>query len=166
VLKSDIGLPVYRPDIVVPKPEHRSTLIVTHTFEKEDFLSQVRAKGRRHEVKLTAMLQAALLLAVYDMADPKSGSRECYRSSSVMDLRNGELMSPYGERNKYVNNAVVLHTFEVPCDLLKTEGNIEDFWKVATLLSDKWTLAKKQKDMATFTEATAKLFVESVNNKT
>jgi hypothetical protein len=47
-----------------------------------------------------------------------------------MDLRH-HVIPPYGERNEYVNNAVTLHTFDVPCSLLETDGKSEKFWKVA-----------------------------------
>lgn len=164
LLKSDIGLPVYRPDILVPKPEHRGTLLVSHTFDKQSFLPGLQAIGRGHGVKLTAMLQAALLMGVYDSSDPKPSSQERYKGFSVMDLRNAHLIPPYSERNKYVNNAAILHTFYVPCNLLKSEGMSDNFWKAAIFIGDQWTMVKAKKEIAKTAEADAKSFIDSVKN--
>jgi hypothetical protein len=161
LLKPDIGLPVYRPDILVPTPDHRGTLLVSHTFDDQRFLPQLRAIGRGNGVKLTAMLQAALLIAVNDLSDPKPSSEELYKSFSVMDLRNAHLIPPYGKRNKYVNNAAILHTFYVPCNLLKNEGMSDNFWRATTFIGDLWTVVKAKKEMAKTAEADAKSFIKN-----
>ena len=116
-------------------------------------------------MKLTAVLHAALLKAVYASSDVIPGSEELYKSSSALDLRNGYMIPPYGERRKYVNSAVSIQAIEIPCNLFKTEGKSDDFWKAATFIGNEWNIIKKKRDMAKTVEADAKAFVENFKNK-
>lgn len=77
-----------------------------------------------------------------------------------MDLRNGYMIPPYGERYNYVNCAVAIHSIQVPCNLFKNEGKSDDFWKAATFISNQWAIIKKKKGMAKTAEADAKARVD------
>ncbi len=162
-LQSDVGLPVYRPDILSPKPEHRGTLLVSHTFEDPSFLLQLKAASRKYGVKITGILHAAMLKAVYEMSDTKPSAQEIYHSGSPMDLRNGHLLPEYCDRTKYVNLAVAIQSINVPCILFKTDqGNEEQFWKTAACISNQWEAIKSKKDLAKTAESDAKALVESL----
>lgn len=157
--KPDIGLPVYRPDIHAPTPELRGTLLVTHTFP-DNFLPKLLAVGRAHGVKLTSVLHASLLKAIYDSADTKPGSADLYKSGSAMDLRNGYMYPEYCEKKKYVNSAVAIQPIDVPCELFVDEK----FWKAAEYIRDEWAAIQKKRGIAKATERDAKGFVANWEN--
>ena len=165
-VQPDVGLPVYRPDILGLKPEQRGTLLVSHTFEDPSFLPQLLIIGRKHGVKLTGILHAAMLKAVYEMSDIKPSSEDVYNSGSPMDLRNGHLISEYCDRTRYVNSAVAIQAMKVPCNLFQTEveGNDDGFWKAAACISNQWEAIKKKKGLARTVESDAKALIESITN--
>jgi hypothetical protein len=111
-------------------------------------------------VKLTAILKAAMLRAVYNSADVKPNSEDIYRNSAAIDLRTNHLIAPYGEHNKYVNNAVTLDTIQIPCRLFESN----DFWIVATHLSDQWAIIKSKKGLGKVGEADAQSFIGALKN--
>jgi hypothetical protein len=159
--KPDIGLPVYRPDLRAPTPELRGTLLVTHTFP-DTFLPRLLNVGRAHGVKLTPVLHASLLKAVYDFADTKPAMDDLYKSGSAMDLRNGYLYPEYCEKRKYVNSAVAIQPIEVPCSLFMAEG--KEFWKAAEYIRDEWAVIQKKSGIAKTTERDAKGFIANWEN--
>ncbi len=166
-LQPDVGLPIYRPDILGPEREHRGTLSVSHTFEDPNFLPQLLASSRKHRVKLTSHLHATMLKAVYESSETKPSSEEIYYSGSPMDLRNGHLIPEYCDRTRYVNLAIGLQPIKVPCHLFKTEEGSEDgLWKAAACISDQWDEIKNKKGLATMMESDAKVLLEwMVNNR-
>ncbi|KAG0651981.1 hypothetical protein D0Z07_1217 [Hyphodiscus hymeniophilus] len=135
----DVGLPVYRPDIHAPSSANRGTLLVTHTFT-ENFLPKLLHVGRAHHVKLSSVLHASLLKAMYDLTETKPAANNVYRGGQAMDLRNGYLYSEYCEKKKYVNNAVAFQHIVVPCMLFADGG----FWKAAEYIRDEWPTVKKK----------------------
>jgi len=159
-LQPDIGLPVYRPDVLQPSPTHKGSLVISHTFAEPGFLSRLLAVSRKHEVKLTALLQAAMLQAVYNSADVKPSSEDIYKCPGAVDLRTNYLIAPYGERNKYVNSAVSLETIEAPCRLFERD----EFWSLATNLADQWTTIKNKKGLAKDGETVAQSFISALKS--
>jgi hypothetical protein len=162
--KPDIGLPVYRPDIHAPTPEFRGTLLVTHTFP-ETFLPKLLNVGRVHGVKLTSVLHASLLKAIYDSADVKPAADDIYKSGSAMDLRNGYMYPEYCEKRKYVNSAVAIQPIDVPCSCFIAEKDkANEFWKVAEYIRDEWTGIQKKRGIAKAAERDAKGFIANWAN--
>lgn len=155
--KPDIGLPVYRPDIGPPMAKYRGTRLATHTFPPQ-FLPKLLAVGRKHGVKLAAVLHAALLQAVHETTDDAPGADDLYKSGSALDLRNGWLLSPYCERKQYVNSAIAIHPIEVPCSIFDRENG---YWEAAAYISDLWEIIKKKKAMVKTMESDSAAFVES-----
>ncbi|KAH7333439.1 hypothetical protein BKA65DRAFT_564743 [Rhexocercosporidium sp. MPI-PUGE-AT-0058] len=153
----DIGLPLYRPDIGPPASQYRGTRLVSHTFEPQ-LLRQLLTAGRKHGVKITAILHAALLQAVHETTDTVTGPEDFYKSRSAMDLRNGWMPPPFNEKRHYVNCAVVMHPIEVPCKLFSRRNS---FWDAVTYTANLWEVAKKQKGMVATIEAEAGAFIES-----
>lgn len=147
-------------------PEHRGTLLVSHTFEDPNFLPRLLAIGRKHGVKLTGILHAAMLKAVYESSDIKPNSEDIYHSGSPMDLRNGHLMSKYCDCTIYVNSAVAIQMMHVPCSLFRTEqGNEDGFWKAAACISNQWETIRKKKGLAKKVDSDAKILIEAVANR-
>lgn len=116
-------------------------------------------------MKLTAVLHAALLKAIYDDAVLTPTSDDVYKSGSAQDLRLGHMVAPYGERNEYVNSAVAIQPIEVPCDLFKIRHEVDDFWRAASFIGGQWDIMKEKKQIARMMEADAKIFVNSWENK-
>ena len=164
--KPMVGLPVYRPNILSLMPEHRGTLLISHTFEDPNFLPRLLAIGRKQGVKLTGILQAAMLKAVYESSDIKPDPEDVYHSGSPMDLRNGHLMSEYCDRTIYVNSAVAIQMMHVPCNLFQTEqGNEDGLWKAAACISNQWETIRKKKGLAKEVDSDAKILIEAVANR-
>lgn len=162
--KPDIGLPVYRPDIHAPTPELRGTLLVAHTFP-DTFLPNLLNVGRAHGVKLTSVLHASLLKAIYDSAETKPASDDLYKSGSAMDLRNGYMYPEYCEKRKYVNSAVAIQPMDVPCSLFMGEtGDGKEFWKAAEYVRNEWAGIQKKRGIAKATERDAKGFIANWAN--
>lgn len=115
-------------------------------------------------MKLTAVLHAALLKAVYDSVDITPSFEDVFKSGSALDLRNGYMISPYDERKRYVNSAVAIQPIEVPCNLFQTEDELDGFWKAATFIGNQWEVIKKKKNMAKTVEGDAKAFIDSWGN--
>jgi hypothetical protein len=111
-------------------------------------------------VKLTALLQAAMLQAVYNLADPKPSLEEICKNSAAVDLRTNHLISPFNERNKYINNAITLETIDIPCKLFKSN----DFWPLASHLADQWATIKRKTRFAEVSEADAQSLVGTLKN--
>jgi hypothetical protein len=129
-------------------------------LEELGFLSRLLAVGRKHGVKLTALLQAAMLQAVYNLADAKPSSEDIYKSPGAVDLRTNHLIAPYGERNKYVNIAVSLETIEIPCRLFERD----EFWPLATHLADQWATIKNKKGVVKDGETDAQSIISALKN--
>ena len=159
--KPDIGLPVYRPDIHAPTPELRGTQLVAHTFPST-FLPALLNVGRKHGVKLTSVLHASLLKAIYDSSDSKPADDDLYKSGSAMDLRNGYMYPEYCEKKKYVNSAVAIQPMDVPCSLFMDEKS--EFWKAAEYIRDEWAGIQKKRGIAKATERDAKGFIANWAN--
>lgn len=159
----DIGLPVYRPDILAPKLEHKGTLFVSHTFEDSNFLPQLQSAGRKHGVKLTGLLHAAMLNAIHNLLDPKPGPEDVFYSGSPMDLRNGHLIPEYCDRAKYVNMAIAIQPIKVPCSMFETvEANKHGLWEAAACISNQWETIKLKKEIARTAESDAKTLIEAI----
>src|SRR4051812_17297923 len=110
-MKTEIGLPVYAPNLGPPTESLRGSRLVTHTFDAS-FLPQLLTIGRKHGVKLASLLNAALLKAVTLHTDSPPSNTNVLKTSGAIDLRNGWLQSPYGTRKEYVNLAVAVNQFE------------------------------------------------------
>lgn len=165
-IQPDIGLPVYCPDLGLPKPELRGTQLASHTFEDSTLLRQPLNASRRHGVKLVAVLHAALPKAIYDTAEVKPSVEDLYTSGSALNLRNGYMLPEYSEKHKYINNAIAIHPIEVPCNLFKTDGTNVDFWRAASFIGDEWEVINNKKNMGQGVESDAKAFLDSwANNK-
>ncbi len=134
---------------------------MSHTFHPQ-FLPRLLTVGRRHGVKLAAVLHAALLQAVHETTDDSPGTDDLYKSGSALDLRNGWMLSPYCERKQYVNSAIAIHPIEVPCGFF---GRAEGFWEAAAYIRDLWEGIKRKKEMVTTMESDAAAFVESWGKK-
>ena len=80
------------PSYKVANNKDIGTLLVSHTFDN-DLLPQLLAVGRRHGVKLAAVLHAALLQTVHELSDDIPGSDDLYKSGSALDLRNGWMVT-------------------------------------------------------------------------
>jgi hypothetical protein len=113
-----------------------------------------------HGVKLTALLQAAMLQAVHNSADPKPSLEEIYKNSAAIDLRTNHLIPPFNERNKYINNAVTLETIEIPCKLFESN----DFWPLVSHLADQWATIKSKTGFAKVSETDAQNFLGALDN--
>ncbi len=165
--QSSAGLPVYRPDILSPKPEHRGTIFVSHTFSSPDFLPNLKAACRQHHVKLTSVLHAAMLKATYEISPIEPSPEDVYQSGSVLDLRNGYLLPEYCDRGKYVNLAVAIQQIKVPCSLFPNgQQNIEQaFWRAAQCISDQWETIKMKKDMAKTAQSDARKLVDALKGR-
>lgn len=159
--KPDIGLPVYRPDIHAPTPELRGTQLVAHTFPST-FLPALLNVGRKHGVKLTSVLHASLLKAIYDSSEAKPADDDLYKSGSAMDLRNGYMYPEYCEKKVYVNSAVAIQPMDVPCSLFMDEKS--GFWKAAEYIRDEWAGIQKKRGIAKATERDAKGFIANWAN--
>ncbi|PVH72222.1 hypothetical protein DL98DRAFT_611570 [Cadophora sp. DSE1049] len=155
--QADIGLPLYKPEIGSPGPSNKGTKLVSHTFEPE-FLPALLAIGRTHGVKLAAMLHAALLQAVYKITDTIPGPDDIFGSRSAIDLRNGWMPLPYGEKRQYVNSAIVIQPIEVPCHLFSQRNG---FWEAAEFIAKLWNGARKRKGMVATIELEAAAFLEA-----
>jgi hypothetical protein len=157
-IQPDIGLPVYRPDLGAPKPEYRGTRLVSHTFNRA-FLPRLLTAGRGHKVKLAGLLHAALLKAVHETTDGNPTASDFYKSGSALDLRNGWLVDPFGEREKYVNSAIAIHPIEVPCQLFIEH---ESIWEAARFIGEIWNTIREKKGMAEQVEADAGAFLKNL----
>jgi hypothetical protein len=125
---------------------HKGSLVLSHTFEEPEFLARTISAGRQYGVKLTALLQAALMQAVYNSADVKPSSKEEYNNTSAIDLRTNTLIAPFNERNVYVNLAVAVENIKIPCKLFE----INDFWSIASHIAGQW-MAIKDKGTSSIT---------------
>lgn len=112
-----------------------------------------------HDVKLTALLQAAMLQAVHNLADPKPRLEEIYKNSAIIDLRTNHLISPFNERNKYINNAGALETMEIRCKLFESN----DFWPLASHLANQWATIKSKTGFSKVAETDAQNFIGALN---
>jgi hypothetical protein len=147
-------------------PEHRGTLLVSHTFEDPSFLPQLLQVGRKHGVKLTGVLHAAMLKAVYDSSEIKPSSEDAYSSGTPMDLRNGWLIPEYCDRAKYVNSAIGLQVMNVPCKLFQTEESDGDgVWKAATYINSQWEVIKNKRGLVRSVESHAGALIDSWTKK-
>jgi hypothetical protein len=131
-----------------------------HTFEEPSFLSNLLTVARMHGVKLTALLQAAMLQAVHNSADPQPGLEDIYKNSAAIDLRTNHLISPFNERNKYINNAVSLQNIEIPCKLFESN----DFWTLVSHVANQWAIVKSKSGFAKISETDAQNFLGALNN--
>ncbi len=160
-MKPDIGLPIYRPELGLPKPEHRGTQLVSHTFEAT-FLPSLLAVSRQHGLKLASVMHAALLVAVYQSMDVIPGPEDIFRSGSVLDLRNGWMAPPYSNRKEYVNIATSSLPILVPCALFSKPNS---FWEIAGFIATIWAVVSNMKGIAKTMEAGAKAVVEASDKK-
>lgn len=109
------------------------------------------------------MLHAALLVAVRQSMDIEPTSEDVFRSGSVLDLRNGWMLSPYSDRKEFVNIATSSLPIIVPCALFNQPNS---FWEVAGFIAKIWAGVSGMKGIAKTMEAGAKAVVEaSVNNE-
>ncbi|CZR58396.1 uncharacterized protein PAC_08288 [Phialocephala subalpina] len=159
--KPDIGLPIYRPGLGPPKPEHRGTQLVSHTFEAS-FLPRLLAVSRKHGLKLASVMHAGLLMAVYQSMDIVPGAEDIFRSGSVLDLRNQWMLSPYSNRKEFVNIATSSLPILVPCALFNRP---DSFWEIARFIAKIWAGVLNMKGIAKTMEAGAKAVVEASSNK-
>ncbi|KAF8853973.1 hypothetical protein BDZ45DRAFT_806236 [Acephala macrosclerotiorum] len=159
--KPDTGLPIYRPKLGPPKPEHRGTQLVSHTFEAS-FLPRLLAVSRKHELKLASVMHAGLLMAVYQSMDIAPGAEDIFRSGSVLDLRNGWMLQPYSDRKEFVNIATSSLPILVPCALFNKP---DPFWEIARFIAKIWAGVSSMKGIAKTMEAGAKAVVEASENK-
>lgn len=156
----DIGLPVHTPDIGPPTALLRGTKISPHTFTSPTFLPQLLSAGRTHNIKLTSLLHAALLLAVHQSqpSDFVPSEEDRYKSGSALDMRNGWLKAPFDERKVYVNSAIAIHPIEVPCRIFDRKGG---FWEAAQYITNLWDEHRNIKGMAETVERDAGTFIGS-----
>ncbi|KAJ5743528.1 hypothetical protein N7533_010630 [Penicillium manginii] len=147
--RPDIGLPLYRPDILTAMKENQGSSFLTHTFDSDSFLPDLLDRCRKHYVKLTALLQAALFKAVYDFAESPPTYTEKYTSLAAIDLRNnGRMKQPFGDRNRYPFNAIVSEVIDIPCRLFSSNMDTSQFWKVAAHINTQYTAVSKSKGLA------------------
>jgi hypothetical protein len=81
-----------------------------------------------------------MLRAVYNVSDPKPSSEGKYTNPGITDLRTNHLISPYNERNLYVNIAVSSSPIEAPIKMIESN----DFWMLAAHLADQWASIKNK----------------------
>lgn len=160
-MQPDIGLPIYRPELGPPKPEHRGTQLVSHTFEAS-FLPRLLAASRKHGLKLASVMHAGLLVAVYQSMDVVPGGEDIFRSGSVLDLRNGWMLPPYSDRKEFVNIATSSLPILVPCALFNRP---DPFWEIARFIAKVWAGVSNMKGIAKTMEAGAKAVVEASESK-
>ncbi|KAK7419771.1 hypothetical protein QQX98_003143 [Neonectria punicea] len=154
VLKSLAEMPKEIPLPPFAKPTAQGsrprTAVVTHTFQGAGFLDAVLAAARANDVKLTAIVQAALVLALYDEVKPTE--EEACTVLSGFDLRARNLNEPWGQRNKFVGAAVGLEMMAVPTSILADEASGDRFWAVARHVHAAWTNVAQRQDVAAANE--------------
>lgn len=149
LLQPDIGLPLYRPDILDVKAENRGSSVLIHTFEDEKFLPALLKACRQHSNKLTGVLQAALFQAVYEIAEIKPDSAKKYTCLAATDLRNnGRMIPPFNERNKYVSVCVASKIIDVSCSLLEDNKDDQGFWRLAAHIGAQYFQFSQSKGLA------------------
>ena len=163
-LKPSAGLPLYRPDVLVPKPENRGTAFLTYTFDRQDFLQRVLQQSRSYGVKLTAVLQSALYLAVYEFADAKPHSSYDYISTIAIDLRNNQMVAPYSMRNYYSFNAIAGDDIRVRADLLREASESAGFWKLVASLASQFASITRKTGLARKQDEKIKMFTLALSN--
>ncbi|KAI6782589.1 uncharacterized protein J7T54_003601 [Emericellopsis cladophorae] len=125
---------------------HR-TGVVMHTFEKDNFLQSLRDVARKHGVKLTGILQAALLQTVYSKAQPCE--EDALTVISGYDLRARNLQKPWSERNQFVGAAVGMEMMKLPVTQFKADGpDKESLWSAAKQIQQNWASLAERKDVA------------------
>lgn len=128
--------------------------MVTHTLEGAGFLDRLLISARANNVKLTALVQAAIALTFYDEAKPTE--EETCKILSAFDLRTRNIKEPWGQRNKFVGAAVGTELMEIPTAILSQEGTeasaSDRFWAVARHIQGAWTGVAQRQDVAAANE--------------
>lgn len=127
--------------------------MVTHTFKGAGFLNGLLAAARANEVKLAAIVQAALVLALYDEVKPTEEAACTVLSG--FDLRARNLNEPWGQRNKFVGAAVGLEMMATPTSILAdaaTVASSHHFWVVARHVHAAWVSVAQRQDVAAANE--------------
>ncbi|KPM38709.1 hypothetical protein AK830_g7852 [Neonectria ditissima] len=156
VIKSLAEMPkeIPLPPLAKPAPQgsRPGTAVVTHTFKGAGFLDGVLAAARANDVKLTAIVQAALVLALYDEVKPTT--EEACTVLSGFDLRARNLNEPWGQRNAFVGAAVGLEMMAIPTSILDgtTELSGDRFWAVARHVHAAWVSVAQRQDVAAANE--------------
>ncbi|KAK7430465.1 hypothetical protein QQZ08_002984 [Neonectria magnoliae] len=153
-MPKEIPLPPFaRPTTQGSRP---GTAVVTHTFQGTGFLDAVLAAARANDVKLTAIVQAALVLALYDEVKPTE--EEACTVLSGFDLRARNLNEPWGQRNKFVGAAVGLEMMAIPTSILADPASgdrswaRDRFWAVARHVHAAWASVAQRQDVAAANE--------------
>lgn len=89
--------------------------MVTHTIKDAGFLDRLLKSARANDVKLTAVVQAAIALTFYDEAKPTE--EETCKILSAFDLRTRNMKEPWGQRNKFVGAAVGTELMDISYQL-------------------------------------------------
>ncbi|KAG9258527.1 uncharacterized protein F5Z01DRAFT_201089 [Emericellopsis atlantica] len=123
------------------------TGVVMHTFEKDNFLQSLKYIARKHGVKLTGIVQAALLQTVYSKAQPCE--EDALTVISGYDLRARNLQKPWSDRNQFVGAAVGLEMMKLPVTQLAADGSgKESLWSAAKHIQQNWASLAERKDVA------------------
>jgi hypothetical protein len=124
---------------------------VTHTLQGTGSLDRILTLAREHDVKLTAVTQAALVLALYDEVKPNAG--EPCTVLSGFDLRARNLNKPWDGRNKFVGAAVGLEMMPIPgAGITEAASPSERFWGLARHIHGSWVGVAERKDVAAANE--------------
>ncbi|KAL6407362.1 hypothetical protein AUP68_10193 [Ilyonectria robusta] len=130
------------------------TAMVTHTIKDAGFLDRLLKSARANDVKLTAVVQAAIALTFYDEAKPTE--EETCKILSAFDLRTRNMKEPWGQRNKFVGAAVGTELMDIPTTFLSQEGTEasanDRFWAVARHIQGAWTSVAQRQDAAAANE--------------
>ncbi|PSR83572.1 hypothetical protein BD289DRAFT_483261 [Coniella lustricola] len=150
------------------------TSIVTQTLRADGLLDKIREAGREHGVKLTGMVQAALVLALVNddeieasddasaHAAPVASNDNTSNGSactvlSGFDLRTRSLLEPWSQRNRYVGAAVGLEMMPIPAEVLGRATEVADhgterFWRIAQHIHSAWIAVSQRPNVAAANE--------------
>lgn len=151
-MSNELPLPPFaKPTAENPRPE---TAMVTHTIKGAGFLDRLLTSARANDIKLTAVVQAAITLTFYDVAKPTE--EETCKILAAFDLRTRNMKEPWGQRNKFVGAAIGPELMEIPTTILSQEGTeasaSDRFWAVARHIQGAWTGVAQRQDVAAANE--------------
>ncbi|KAF7562613.1 hypothetical protein G7046_g1528 [Stylonectria norvegica] len=130
------------------------TGVVTHTLQGVSFLDDLLTLTRANNVTLTAVIQAALSLALYDSVKPTAD--EACTVLSGFDLRTRNLHEPWSQRNRFIGAAVGLELMAIPATALEEPStgasSNERFWAVARRIYEAWLAVARRQDVAAANE--------------
>jgi hypothetical protein len=135
------------PPLTTTTASRAGTGVVLHTFEQESFLERLKDVARKHQVKLTGIVQAALLQTVYSKAEPSP--EDALTVISGYDLRASNLQRPWSERNQYIGAAVGLEMMKLPVTQFTEDvSEHEAIWSAAKKIQQDWMSLAERKDVA------------------